>query len=119
MIDSIENRLIIWGESMAADIDGGRRCSAGFDIEDRGGETFGNKILLDVEIEETDRAVKSLDETLRKCMVEIYVRIDSTVAQKIKVLCISKATLFRYRDKAHLQINKFAYDSREKSRCFK
>lgn len=118
MIDLIENRLLIWGESMAAEIEGGRRCSAGFDIEDRGGETYGNKILLDVEVEETDRAVKSLDETLRNCVVEIYVRVDSTIAQKIKVLCIGRATLFRYRDKAHLQINKFLYDSREKSKCF-
>ncbi|MBL4799591.1 MAG: hypothetical protein JKY50_19480 [Oleispira sp.] len=118
MIESVDNRLMIWGESVAADIEGGRRCSAGFDVEDRGGETFGNKILLDVEIEETDRAVKSLDETLRNCVVEIYVRVDSTVAQKIKVLCISRRTLFRYRDKAHLQIKKFAYDAREKGRCF-
>jgi len=118
MIESIENRLIIWGESMAAEIEGGRRCSAGFDVEDRGGETFGNKILLDVEIEETDRAVKSLDETLRNCVVEIYVRIDSTIEQQIKVLRISRRTLFRYRDKAHLQIKKFTYDSKEKSKCF-
>ena len=111
MIDSIENRLIIWGESMAAEIEGGRRCSAGFDIEDRGGETFGNKILLDVEIEETDRAVKSLDETLRNCVVEIYVRVDSTMEQKAKALCMSVRTLRNKKDKAHLKIRGFLVSS--------
>ena len=111
MIESIENRLIIWGESMAAEIEGGRRCSAGFDIEDRGGESFGNKILLDVEIEETDRAVKSLDETLRNCVVEIYVRFDSTMEQKAKFLCMSRSALFRKRDKAHLKIKGFLVSS--------
>lgn len=111
MIDSIENRLIIWGESMAAEIEGGRRCSAGFDIEDRGGETFGNKILLDVEIEETDRAVKSLDETLRNCVVEIYVRFDSTMEQKAKALCMSVRTLRNKKDKAHLKIRGFLVSS--------
>jgi hypothetical protein len=111
MIDSIENRLIIWGESMAAEIEGGRRCSAGFDMEDRGGETFGNKILLDVEIEETDRAVKSLGETLRNCVVEIYVRIDSTMEQKAKALCMSVRTLRNKKDKAHLEIRGFLVSS--------
>jgi hypothetical protein len=111
MIESIENRLVIWGESMAAEIEGGRRCSAGFDIEDRGGETFGNKILLDVEIEETDRAVKSLDETLRNCVVEIYVRVDSTMEQKAKALCMSVRTLRNKKDKAHLKIRGFLVSS--------
>jgi hypothetical protein len=111
MIESIENRLIIWGESMAAEIEGGRRCSAGFDIEDRGGETFGNKILLDVEIEETDRAVKSLDETLRNCVVEIYARVDSTMEQKAKYLCMSVRTLRNKKDKAHLKIKGFLASS--------
>jgi hypothetical protein len=111
MIDSIENRLIIWGESMAAEIEGGRRCSAGFDIEDRGGETFGNNILLDVEIEETDRAVKSLDETLRNCVVEIYVRVDSTMEQKAKALFMSVRTLRNKKDKAHLKIRGFLVSS--------
>jgi hypothetical protein len=111
MIESIENRLTIWGESMAAEADAGRRCSAGFDIELRGGGEFGSMILLDAEIEETDRAVKSLDECLRNCVVEIYVRVDSTMEQKAKYLCMSRSSLFRKRDKAHLKIKGFLASS--------
>ncbi len=119
MIESVENRLVIWGESVEAGDCAGRRCSAGFDVEDSGGESFGSTILLDAEIEETDRAVKSLSEVLRNCMREIYVRVDATMEQKAKVLCMSRPTLFRKRDKAHVQIKNFLYDSREKNKCFK
>jgi hypothetical protein len=111
MITSVENRLIIWGESVEAGECASRRCSAGFDMEDRGGETFGNKILLDVEIEETDRAVKSLDETLRNCVIEIYVRIDSTMEQKAKALCMSVRTLRNKKDKSHIEIRGFLVSS--------
>lgn len=107
MIESIENRLIIWGESMSAELFSGRRCSAGFGIELRGGDDFGSTILLDAEIEETDAAVKSLDDSLRACVVELYVRTDSTMEQKAKSLCMSRPTLFRKRDLAHKKIKGF------------
>lgn len=107
MIESIENRLTIWGESMNAELFSGRRCSAGFDIELRGGDDFGSTILLDAEIEETDRAVKSLDDSLRCCLVEIYARIDSTMEQKAKALSVSRRTMFRNRDRAHVEINNY------------
>lgn len=118
MIESIENRLIIWGESMAADAEAGRRCSAGFGIELRGGGEFGSMVLLDAEIEETDRAVKSLDECLRACVVEIYVQIDSTMEQKAKALCMSVRTLRNKKDKAHLKIKGFLVSSCV-SKCIK
>lgn len=114
MIESIESRLIIWGESMNAELFSGRRCSAGFGVELRGGDDFGSTILLDAEIEETDRAVKSLDESLRCFVIEIYARIDSTMEQKAKALCVSRPTLFRRRDRAHIEINNYLRVSRRR-----
>lgn len=119
MIESIENRLLIWGESMAIGLEGGRRCSAGFDIEDRGGSEFGSTILLDAEIEETDRAVKDLADGLRECVKELYVQLDSTLEQKAKILCISRRTLLRKRDTAHVQIKNFLYEKRENNKILK
>jgi hypothetical protein len=55
---------------------------------------------------------------LRDCVREIYVRVDATMEQKAKYLCMSRAALYRNRDKAHLQINNFLYAAREKSKCF-
>lgn len=118
MIEAIDRRLVVWGESVADVEFEGRRQSAGFSLELSGGGSLSSMILVDVDVDEIEKAVKSLSDSLRQCVKELYVEMDSTLEQKAKALRISKSTLLRKRDKAHVQINNFLYAKVEKNKIY-
>jgi hypothetical protein len=103
MIDSIDARLVHWSEAVKGNIGTGyigstlgRLVSGGSTVSHRG-----STIQFDTVAYETEKAVQKLPDALKVIVVEFYINDSNTIEQKLKVLGISKRTLYRRLDMAH------------------
>lgn len=103
MINSIHERLLDWSDAIKGGIgaQGYGSVLGKLVAGDEGASSFECRIPFSVNIEDTERAVQSLPDALKRIVIEYYVNDSSTLNQKLKALSISKPTLYRRLGMAH------------------
>ena len=98
----IHERLIEWSEAVKGGV-GVQGYGSMFNaaVGDSVRVEQGCRVPFSLSVEETEKAVQSLPDALKKIVIEFYVNDSSTLEQKLKALGISKRTLYRRLDNAH------------------
>lgn len=103
MIDAIDKRLLDWAEAVQGGIgmSGFGSVFGKLASESSGQSTHDYRVPFSITVEETEKAVQALPESLKLIVNEFYLNTSSSLEQKLEALGISKRTLYRRLDMAH------------------
>lgn len=116
--EEMERRCLNWARWKNGEGQGGLGYGSGGWMSsgaDRGGYREAKVPTLDVEAEQTDRAMQSLESALRRT-VEVYYLGTGTMEERCRALQISRATIYVRVDKAHEVLAAWLRDAEARAR---